>query len=130
MSDAKRSRLDRLIMFWFGDNRPDGRYDDRAIWWKKDPAFDRVLRDHFLPDHEAAAAGGYDACCDRALHALAAVICLDQLPRNIFRDSPRMYATDPLALAHAEAAIAAGLDRRVPPTCRTFSRPRGLTARA
>ncbi|MDA0702116.1 MAG: DUF924 domain-containing protein [Proteobacteria bacterium] len=120
MSDAKRDRLDRLIMFWFGDNRPDGRYDDRKIWWLKDPAFDRVLCDHFLPDHEAAAAGEYDTCCDRALHALAVVICLDQLPRNIFRNSPRMYATDHLALAHAQAAVAAGLDQQVPATCRTF----------
>lgn len=120
MTETKRARLDRLLMFWFGDNRSDGRYDDRKIWWQKDPAFDRVLRDHFLADHETAAAGDYDDCCDRALHALAVVICLDQLPRNIFRNSPRMYATDPLALAHAEAAVAAGLDQKVPPACRTF----------
>jgi uncharacterized protein (DUF924 family) len=120
MTDDKRARLDRLLMFWFGDNRPDGRYEDRRIWWQKDPAFDRVLRDHFLEDHEAAAEGHFDDCCDRAMHALAVVICLDQLPRNIFRNSPRMYATDHLALARAEAAVAAGLDRQVCGVRRTF----------
>ena len=120
MTDTKRARLDRLLLFWFGDNRLDGRYEQRTIWWQKDAGFDRVLRDHFLDDHEGAAQGQYDDCRDAAMHALAVVVALDQLPRNVFRDSPRMYATDHLALARAEAAIAAGLDRQVCPIRRTF----------
>jgi uncharacterized protein (DUF924 family) len=42
--------------------------------------------------------------------ALAAVIVLDQMSRNMFRDIPRAFATDPLALRLAEAAIARGFD--------------------
>ena len=42
--------------------------------------------------------------------ALAAVIVLDQMSRNMFRDTPRAFATDPLALRVAEAAIARGFD--------------------
>jgi uncharacterized protein (DUF924 family) len=37
--------------------------------------------------------------------ALAAVIVLDQMSRNMFRGTPRAFATDPQALWVAEAAI-------------------------
>ncbi|MDX2156516.1 MAG: DUF924 family protein [Hyphomicrobiaceae bacterium] len=43
--------------------------------------------------------------------ALAAVIVLDQFPRNAFRGSPRAFATDALALGIARAAVDVGLDR-------------------
>lgn len=42
---------------------------------------------------------------------LAALIVLDQFPRNMFRDTPRAFATDPLALALARQMVDAGLDR-------------------
>lgn len=42
--------------------------------------------------------------------ALAAVIVLDQMSRNMFRDTPRAFAADPQALWVAEAAIVRGFD--------------------
>jgi len=36
--------------------------------------------------------------------ALAAVIVLDQMSRNMFRDTPRAFAADPLALWVAAAS--------------------------
>jgi uncharacterized protein (DUF924 family) len=42
---------------------------------------------------------------------LAAVIVFDQFPRNMFRGTPRAFATDPLALALARQMVDAGLDR-------------------
>jgi uncharacterized protein (DUF924 family) len=41
---------------------------------------------------------------------LAAVIVLDQFSRNLFRDTPRAYAADPIARRLARRAIAQGLD--------------------
>jgi uncharacterized protein (DUF924 family) len=52
--------------------------------------------------------------------ALALVLLLDQFPRNAFRGTPRMYASDALARAAAAAAIAAGHDRLVPAELRLF----------
>ena len=43
--------------------------------------------------------------------ALALLILLDQLPRNAFRDTARMFATDAQALQLARRAISAGVDR-------------------
>ena len=44
--------------------------------------------------------------------ALALIIVLDQLPRNIFRGSACCYMADPLACETARRAIARGLTRR------------------
>ena len=38
---------------------------------------------------------------------------LDQFSRNIFRDTPCAFATDALALALAQCAVAAGVDRQL-----------------
>jgi uncharacterized protein (DUF924 family) len=45
--------------------------------------------------------------------ARALVIVLDQFPRNMFRGTARSFATDTLARAVAERAIAEGFDRKV-----------------
>ena len=48
------------------------------------------------------------------------IILLDQLPRNAFRDTAHMFATDPLAVAFAKEAIQRGHDREVAPELRPF----------
>src|SRR5262245_21504903 len=45
--------------------------------------------------------------------AIAAVIALDQFPRNTFRGTPRTFATDPNAFAIADRAIESGFDARL-----------------
>jgi uncharacterized protein (DUF924 family) len=84
-----------------------------GMWFAKDPAFDRRFRERFAALHEAAARGELGAWLDTAEGALGLVLLLDQYPRNSFRGTPRMYATDPLARKVAAAAIAAGHDRAV-----------------
>ncbi len=89
-------------------------------WFSKDAAFDRRFHDTYLAAHEAAAAGRLDAWASDADGALALLVLLDQFPRNSFRDTPRMYATDPQALAIAKRAIADGLDLAVTPPLNLF----------
>jgi len=89
-------------------------------WFSKDAAFDAEFRARCLSLHEQAAARKLEAWLDAPESALALVLLLDQLPRNAFRDDPRSYATDPLALEYADAAIAAGFDRQVDAQLRFF----------
>lgn len=89
-------------------------------WFRKDDHFDRVFRARFLAAHEAAAAGMLAPWQDTVEGALALLLLLDQLPRNAFRGTPRVYATDALARAVAQAAVAAGFDRQVEPALRQF----------
>lgn len=84
-----------------------------GLWFAKDDAFDRRFRERFLSLHEAAARGGLADWLATADGALALVVLLDQFPRNSFRGTPRMYATDVLAREVTAAAIAAGHDRAV-----------------
>jgi uncharacterized protein (DUF924 family) len=84
------------------------------MWFAKDADFDRRFREHFLEHHEAAARQELMDWLATAEGALALVLLLDQFPRNAFRDTPRMYATDELARDVADQAIAAGHDRAVP----------------
>jgi uncharacterized protein (DUF924 family) len=89
-------------------------------WFKKDEAFDREFRDRFLPAHEAASRGDLDSWQTRADGALALCILLDQFPRNAFRSTARMFATDEKAREVARAAIDAGFDTQVDEAMRQF----------
>jgi uncharacterized protein (DUF924 family) len=89
-------------------------------WFEKDAAFDGEIRARFLDLYEAAAAGGLAWWETTPEGALALVIVLDQFPRNMFRDSARAFAADPLARAVAARAIARGFDQRVALAERSF----------
>jgi uncharacterized protein (DUF924 family) len=60
---------------------------------------------HLVPD---AAEGALDDWAATPRGRLALILVLDQFPRSLYRDDPRAYATDPLALALAEDGIANG----------------------
>jgi uncharacterized protein (DUF924 family) len=90
------------------------------LWFAKDPAFDRRFRERFLSAYEAAARGELEDWARTPEGALARVLLLDQFPRNSFRGTPRMYATDELGRAAADAAITARQDRAIEPALRLF----------
>ena len=89
-------------------------------WFRKDAAFDREFSAKCLQLHEQAVAGQLNGWSATAEGALALVLLLDQLPRNAFRDTARMFASDEQALRQAEQAIRAGFDRAVDPALRFF----------
>jgi uncharacterized protein (DUF924 family) len=89
-------------------------------WYDRDEVFDAAIRTRFLSTYEAAAAGELSHWETTADGALALVIVLDQFPRNMFRNDPRAYATDPLARAVADRAIARGLDQQADTGERSF----------
>jgi uncharacterized protein (DUF924 family) len=91
-------------------------------WFQRDDAFDAVFRERFLQAHEAAAAGALDGWSATPEGSLALVLLLDQFPRNAFRGSARVYATDPLARRMADAAALSGQDQQVEPELRQFFR--------
>jgi uncharacterized protein (DUF924 family) len=91
-----------------------------SLWFAKDDDFDRRFRERFLATHEAATRGELDGWPASPDGALALLLLLDQFPRNAFRGTPRMYASDAKARVVAAAAIAAGHDERVPLALRKF----------
>lgn len=91
-----------------------------AKWFRGGVAFDEACRAGFEQAHHVAARRELDAWKKDAVGALALVLLLDQIPRNIYRNSAHAFATDPLARLHADAAIATGFDVRIEPDLRPF----------
>jgi uncharacterized protein (DUF924 family) len=104
---AHLSSPEAVARFW----KPLG----HDVWFGKDPAFDQKFRETFVAEHGAAARGELMPWLATAEGALSLVILLDQYPRNSFRGTARMYATDPLARIVADAALQLGHDRVVAP---------------
>jgi uncharacterized protein (DUF924 family) len=88
-----------ILKFWFEDTKP-------AQWFQKNPDFDHEITARFESDYVLASHNIYDGWMHDAKSSLALVILLDQFPRNMYRDTPRMYATDDKALKVAKHAIA------------------------
>ena len=104
---------EQVLRFWFEEIQP-------AQWWKKDEAFDALIATRFSSLHASAARCELYAWRGSARGRLAEIIVLDQFSRNIYRDQPASFANDPLALALAQEAIAAGADRELSPAENSF----------
>lgn len=105
MTDAREMMPEEILAFW--------REAGRERWYKRDAAFDAVVRCQFLALWQKAAAGGLSSWEASDEGALALVIVLDQFPRNMFRDDIRTYSSDTLAREVAGRAIDRGADLRV-----------------
>lgn len=101
-----------IVTFW--------RDAGSSAWFKKDAAFDARFRQVFESQHFAAARRELDVWGTTAEGSLGLMLLLDQFPRNVFRGTGHMYATDPLARMYARQAVAAGHDRQVEDPLRLF----------
>jgi uncharacterized protein (DUF924 family) len=102
-----------VIRFWFVELSSEQ-------WWQKDARLDAQIRARFESTHAAAARGELFAWRATAEGRLAEIIVLDQFSRNIYRDTPRAFACDTVALVLAEEAIARGADVELLPPRRSF----------
>jgi len=97
------SEIRNVLEFWLAPaNRPQ--------WFKKEAAFDEEVRRRFEAVHERAAAGRLASWQETPEGALALLLCLDQFPRNMYRGTPRAFATDAKARLVADWAVDRGFD--------------------
>jgi uncharacterized protein (DUF924 family) len=106
-----------VLNFWFGDA---GALRVRDEWFRKSEEFDDAVRARFGDLIERALAHELDAWSATVGGTLALIIVLDQFTRNAFRDTPRAFAGDSLALAHASRLVYRGRDRDFPLLQRWF----------
>jgi uncharacterized protein (DUF924 family) len=101
MTDA--NGIAEVLGFWFAPER-------RKDWFEASEHFDAEVRRVLGPWHDAAASGRLLTWRESAEGALALCILFDQVPRNMFRGTPRAFATDPQARAVAHHAVEHGFD--------------------
>lgn len=105
--------FEEIISFWFNDITPQQ-------WWQKDEEFDQLISTRFSNIHQQASAGELFYWRKTAQGRLAEIIILDQFSRNMFRDTPKAFASDTLALVLAQEAISVKADKALSPTLRSF----------
>lgn len=104
-TDTRPGPLD-VLDFWFRAGP--------AAWFAKSDTFDAEIREKFGTLVDAAASGACDRWEEKPHSALALILLLDQFPRNLFRGSPRAFATDAKAREIADAVIGRGFDKAYP----------------
>lgn len=104
---------DDVLGIWIDEVGPDR-------WYAADPALDARLAARLSSAVTAARHGAYDKWILTARSALALLILLDQVPRNIFRDKAEAFASDAKAVAMAKRALNLGFDELVPEPERQF----------
>lgn len=103
-----------ILHFWFEELTPKQHFT-------KDSALDESIRTRFGATLEAAARCELWAWRTTPEGRLAEIIVLDQFSRNVYRDTPRAFAQDALALVLAQELVASGQDRNLPVAQRIFA---------
>ena len=104
---------EEILKFWFEEIA-------QSQWWVKDDAFDQQIRVRFSDVHAKAARCELFDWRGTARGRLAEIIVLDQFSRNMFRDSPRAFAQDAMALTLSQEAVSLGIDKLLEPVERGF----------
>jgi uncharacterized protein (DUF924 family) len=118
-------RAQTVYDFWFFPNYLQELFSvlsqGKRLWWhNKDSEVDRRIAEMFTADLGRAVQGEYNDWLESARGTLAFLILVDQFPRHIYRNDPRAFSLDPLALATCRKGLARGFDRELNPVQRYF----------
>lgn len=102
-----------ILAFWLDEIGPEG-------WYTSDSALDARIRDRFAKAWDQACDGNFSLWLTYPSGALAYIILTDQFSRNMFRDSGKAFASDPLSLAVAKSSIRQGYDLKIDAPARQF----------
>ena len=105
--------VQEVLEFWFEELTPQQ-------WYKKDPELDHLIGQRFGPTLDGGSKGELSGWRDTLPGRLAEIIVLDQFSRNIYRDQPQAFASDPVALVLAQEAITRCDVIELPVVRRTF----------
>jgi uncharacterized protein (DUF924 family) len=98
-----------ILTFWFGDLSADKEAKSKAkLWWGKDSSVDAFITENFREHLLKAIKGEYNHWQRTPKESLAFVVLLDQFSRQIFRDTPKAFEADAIALNW----LLEGMDRK------------------
>ena len=95
-----------ILDFWFAEEM-------RTKWFASTPQLDATIRDQYEPVWEAAMQGELEGWLDSPQGCLALAIILDQFPLNMFRGTPKSFASETKSREVARHAIHEGYDKQI-----------------
>ena len=98
---SNEKSIHAILIFWFEEISPES-------WFKKDALFDSMLMQQFGRTLEQALAGQLDKWAQKKDGRLALILLLDQMTRNIFRNTPKAFSGDEIACALSLRSVADG----------------------
>ena len=107
-----------VLDFWF-QGESLGK-EQLSRWWKKDEQVDEWIKVHFAHLIDEVAGVLYESWAQTPEGRLAAIICLDQFPRNCYRGSGRSFQYDGKAIGLVNEGLALGHDQALTPLQRSF----------
>ena len=114
MTEPKQTAwIDDVLHFWFDQLQPED-------WFSGRPELDDLIWERFGDLRQDMKAAPPDPAELDGKGHVAAVIVFDQFSRNMFRRSKEAFATDAIALALAQDAIARNLDLALHPREQQF----------
>lgn len=116
----KELGIQKVLDNWFEYDHNHAPLFENEMWWVKNKEVDDTIRFQYKDLYHQAITGGLTDWLETPRGTLAYVILIDQFSRNMFRDSPKAYQHDELALKVAKDAIQKGVDKQLKLTERVF----------
>ena len=100
--------MQAVLDFWYKELSP-------GDWYKKNPDLDATIHKRFASTHQKATLGELWTWRKTADGRVAEILVLDQWSRNLYREDPKAWAFDGMALILAQEAVVAGTMDQVEP---------------
>lgn len=102
-----------IIDFWFFELKPNQ-------WFVKDEEVDDLIRQRYSDLHLQAVQNELSHWRASPLGRLAEIIVLDQFSRNMYRNSAKAFAADPIAIRRVYEALEEKVDNQLETEQRAF----------
>ena len=107
-----------VLNFWFA-GEPLGELQMNR-WWKKNEAIDQDIRNQFRELVDEVHGGLADEWSKTPEGRLAAIICLDQFSRNMYRNDAKSFQYDKRALELSREGVVQEQHRKLEPLQQAF----------
>ena len=108
-TSLKTPTPDRILEFWFACTKTKSSSqiaeEKSSLWWSKNKKVDQEITTRFSETCNIIAHGGFNEWQKTARGLLALILCTDQFPRNMYRNTPSAFAYDHIALSLAKKCI-------------------------
>ncbi len=110
--DFQIERQEELLHYWLGSLESGNTPSDRhvSMWFSNGKDIDTDIKFRFELDLKRGLEGKLTGWLDRSRGSLAFIILTDQFSRNIYRDTPKAFEGDSIALRACFDGIERGFD--------------------